>query len=190
MPSSSCTWLAPAAQRVLGIGNQRKAGSLSLGCCAGQLSPCLRAAQSPASSSCKKMGVEAKGEWRMLCLSSEIGSFTRAWWALGAEGHLGMLSDAHFGKMLVSEPKDWVFSLCHSMGGVWNEEQPLLPWPAEFQISRGETFSSSTGLCSSILAPFLAFIETGAPACHNCVDLQTKCLVHIGDAQSLNRVVT
>lgn len=64
-----------------------------------------------------------------------------------------------------------------------------LPWPDEFQINRGENFPSSTGLYSSILARFLAFPDTAGPAWHKCVDLQTKCLVHIGDAQGPSGVV-
>lgn len=71
----------------------------------GQLSPCLRAAQSPASSNSSSK----KWWWRhrrnggcsvsllRLAVSLEPD-------ALGAKEHFGMLSDAQFGKMFVSEP--------------------------------------------------------------------------------------
>lgn len=46
---------------------------------------------------------KAKGEQRMLCLSSESGSFI-VWWALVAERHFDMLNDAQFVKITVAEP--------------------------------------------------------------------------------------
>lgn len=69
----------------------------------GQLSPCLRAAQSLASSS-KIWGWRQRGNGGFsvsivrLAVSLEPD-------ALGAEGHFGMLSDAQFRKMLVCEPR-------------------------------------------------------------------------------------
>lgn len=100
-PSLSSRCLAPSARRVLGIGNCRKAGSPPFSCCAGSAQSLFESS----SESCQQQqgGWEAKGEWRMLCLSSESGSFI-VWWALGADRHFVVLSDAQFVKILVSGP--------------------------------------------------------------------------------------